>query len=85
MRWSWAAGVVAAVGILCYYRGRHTATRHPLGGFKCSDCDKAGYDLDDMGFTGGGYVRPLRRVFERNEGGGSSMTSEWERSRKGTW
>ena len=30
---------------LCYLRHHHNPVRHPLGGFKCSDCGEAGADL----------------------------------------
>jgi hypothetical protein len=43
---------------LCYLRHHHNPVRHPLGGFKCSDCGEAGADLEQMGFVDGGYVMP---------------------------
>ena len=45
---------------LCYLRHHHNPVRHPLGGFKCSDCGEAGADLEQMGFEDGGYVVRLR-------------------------
>lgn len=44
----------------CWWTGRHpNATRHPaIGGFRCPDCGAAGASLHDMGFKGGGYIRP---------------------------
>jgi hypothetical protein len=44
----------------CFLRDHHNPSRHPLGGFKCSDCGAAGADLDDMGFDGAGYVASRR-------------------------
>lgn len=40
----------------CYLRDHHNPARHPLGGFKCSDCGAAGADLEEMGFDDAGYV-----------------------------
>lgn len=51
--------------IRCTARGRCEPLRHPLGGFRCSSCGKAGEDLDDFGFFGTGYVSPMRRKFDR--------------------
>jgi hypothetical protein len=42
--------------IRCYLRDHHNPARHPLGGFKCSDCGAAGADLEEMGFEDAGYV-----------------------------
>jgi hypothetical protein len=44
----------------CFLRDHHNPARHPLGGFKCSDCGAAGADLDEMGFDGAGYVASRR-------------------------
>jgi hypothetical protein len=40
----------------CFLRDHHNPARHPLGGFKCSDCGAAGADLEEMGFEDAGYV-----------------------------
>jgi hypothetical protein len=45
----------------CFLRDHHNPTRHPLGGFKCSDCGATGADLEEMGFEDAGYV-PARRT-----------------------
>src|SRR6185369_4235564 len=67
---------------LCYLRHHHNPVRHPLGGFKCSDCGEAGADLEQMGFVDGGYVMPIRRVFSRDRGE-FTRTGSWEPSAKG--
>jgi hypothetical protein len=46
--------------IRCYLRSQHKPTRHPLGGFKCSDCGAFGADLEEMGFEDTGYVLARR-------------------------
>jgi hypothetical protein len=66
----------------CLLRNRHNPVRHPLGGFKCVDCGEAGADLDQMGFAGGGYVLPMRRVFSRDRGE-FVRTMNWDPSPKG--
>jgi hypothetical protein len=68
--------------IRCYLRNHHNPARHPLGGFKCSDCGEAGADLEQMGFVGSGYVMPVRRVFSRDHGE-FTRTGSWEPSAKG--
>lgn len=45
--------------------GAHDPVRQSLGGFRCRSCGKAGESLDDFGFEGGGYVRPVRKTFDR--------------------
>ena len=50
--------------IRCFFRSRHEPARHPLGGFRCADCGKAGADLHDMGFEA--YVSTMRTVFSRD-------------------
>lgn len=67
---------------LCYLRDHHNPIRHPLGGFKCADCGEAGADFEQMGFPGGGYVTPTRRVFSRDRGE-FTRTPSWEPSGKG--
>jgi hypothetical protein len=69
--------------IRCLMRNRHDPQRHPLGGFRCSECGLVGADLDDMGFAGSGYVSPMRHVFSRNRRE-ITRTAAWEPSR-GTW
>ena len=32
----------------CFFRNRHEPRRHPLGGFRCTECGKAGANLHDM-------------------------------------
>ena len=49
----------------CLIRTHHRPARHPLGGFRCTDCGAVGADLDEMGFEGMGYVSPSRRLFSR--------------------
>lgn len=66
----------------CLFRNRHDPVRHPLGGFKCADCGAAGADLEDMGFVGGGYVLPVRRVFSRDRGE-FTRTMSWEPGNRG--
>jgi hypothetical protein len=66
----------------CLVRNRHNPARHPLGGFKCTDCGAAGADLEDMGFSGGGYVLPMRRLFSRDRGE-FTRTVSWEPSKRG--
>ena len=74
---------LAGIGIVCYLRGRHNPKRHPLGAFKCADCATAGADMDEMGFKGGGYVPPTRKVFSR-EDSEVTVTSHWEPGSRGT-
>lgn len=50
----------------CMLRQNHNAVRHPLGGFKCSDCGTLGIDFDEMGMHGAGYVVPMRKLFSRD-------------------
>jgi len=51
----------------CYLiRGHHEPIKHPfLSGFRCERCGMALADLDEAGFIGEGYVRPLRTTFRR--------------------
>lgn len=65
----------------CWFRERHNPVRHPLGGFKCADCGTAGDDLDAMGFTGGGYVAPIRKTYSREWEGGVTRSSDWPKER----
>jgi hypothetical protein len=44
----------------CYLRDHHNPSRHPLGGFKCSDCGTTGVDLEEMGFEDAGDVATRR-------------------------
>jgi hypothetical protein len=46
---------------------RHKPERQPIGGFRCSECGKAGAGFDDFGLDG--YVKPLRTSFSREHGG----------------
>lgn len=41
--------------LICIYYG-HDPRRHPLGGFRCDRCGKAGGSLDELGFEGQGYI-----------------------------
>jgi hypothetical protein len=66
----------------CFLRNRHNPVRHPLGGFKCSDCGEVGADLEQMGFDNGGYVLPVRRIFSR-ERSEFTRTMSWEPSARG--
>ena len=52
--------------LCCVLRGRHNPSRHPLGGFRCLDCGRAGADLEDMGFQGQAYLRQSRRALARD-------------------
>lgn len=62
----------------CSLAGRHDPQRQPIGGFRCKVCGKAGEDLHDLGFTDGGYVSPLRRLFKRDRFGGTvERTTSW--------
>jgi hypothetical protein len=86
-----AAGAVLTLGLLllsprvrCILHGHCNPVRHPLGGFKCVDCGAAGADLEAMGFTGGAYVLPIRRLFSRGQGRSeSTRTSAWEPGSRG--
>lgn len=60
----------------CLWRRRHEPVRQPLGGFRCAVCGIAGADLSEMGFKGGAYVAPLRKVFGREPDQGITR-SEW--------
>lgn len=53
-------GVDMLARLRCYLRDHHNPARHPLGGFKCSDCGAAGADLEEMGFEDAGYVLARR-------------------------
>jgi len=64
----------------CRLRNRHQPSRHYLGGFKCAECGAVGVDLEDMGFEGGGYVPPLRRLFSR-EHGEVTRDASWDTGR----
>jgi hypothetical protein len=66
--------------LYCRMRGHHSAARHPLGGFRCKDCGAVGEDLNEMGFTGDGYVPPMRRIYSR-EHGTVTRTSSWDTGR----
>ncbi len=66
----------------CFVRQSHIPVRHPLGGFRCGECGEAGADLDDMGYLGGGYVTPIRKVFNR-EHHELTRTAAWEPTRRG--
>jgi hypothetical protein len=44
--------------VRCFFRGRHEARRHPLGGFRCEDCRAVGATLDELGYEGTDYVTP---------------------------
>lgn len=61
----------------CLWRGRHNPVRHPLGGFRCTDCHRVGVDLVQMGFHDLGTVPSVRRTFAR-EHGELTRTSRWE-------
>jgi hypothetical protein len=63
----------------CYFRNRHEPSRHPLGGFRCSECGTAGADLQDMGFDG--YVSLMRTVFSRDPVVETTRTNLWEPQR----
>lgn len=60
--------------IRCFFTS-HDPERHYLGGFRCKDCGKAGASLYDLGFDG--FVSPLRRLFNR-EDGGVTRTTSWD-------
>jgi hypothetical protein len=60
----------------CYFSGRHQPVRHPLGGFKCALCGKAGADLHDMGYDG--YVSVMRTLFSRDPAVETTRTSSWD-------
>lgn len=47
----------------CLWRGRHNPVRHPMGGFRCTDCHRVGVDLVQMGFRDFGTVPSVRRTF----------------------
>jgi hypothetical protein len=64
--------------IRCALRGHHNPVKHPLGGFRCTECGAAGETLDDMGFEGGSYVGPLRRTFDRGPYGGLTRSEGYE-------
>jgi len=63
----------------CYFSGRHEPLRHPLGGFRCAVCGKAGADLHDMGYDG--YVSLMRTLFSRDPAAETTRTSSWEPQR----
>jgi hypothetical protein len=65
----------------CFLRRYHDPSRHPLGGFKCAACGTVGIDLEEMGFEGGGYVPPLRRIFSREHGEYTRVAS-WDTGRR---
>jgi len=68
----------------CFVRRHHDPKRHPLGGFTCRECGTAGESLDEMGFLGGGYVPPQRRIYSR-EDGSITRTTRYESDRRGEW
>lgn len=72
--------------LLCLIRGSHVdPQRHPLSGFRCSTCNTAGADYDDMGHYGGGYVQTVRARYERmgdamvRESASTRERLEWSR------
>ncbi len=66
----------------CLMKNQHNPSRHPLGGFRCHDCGYTGADLEEMGFSDGGYVLPVRRLFSRRRGE-LTRTAAWEPSSRG--
>ena len=62
---------ILTLGLAWRFRclGRHDPIRHPLGGFRCARCGRAGADLEAMGW-GAGYVTPSRAVFGRGRNQG---------------
>jgi hypothetical protein len=66
----------------CAVRSSHNPVRHPLGGFRCVDCGFVGADLEEMGFSDGGYVMPIRRLFSRQRGE-FTRTMAWDPSHRG--
>lgn len=66
----------------CWWRGWHDPKKVLPDGQRCRDCGLPGADMEDMGFVGGGYVPPVRRVFDRDERS-FSRTSAWERGPNG--
>ena len=62
----------------CFLRSRHEPRRHPLGGFRCTECGKAAADLHDMGFDA--YVSTMRTTFSRDPVE-TTRTSLWESPR----
>ena len=51
----------------CLFRGYHSPERQVVGGFRCSECGRAGADLEEMGFENFGYAPALRRATLRGE------------------
>ena len=69
--------------LACFARGRHEPKRQALSGFRCLDCEKPGESLDEMGFTGGGYVPVLRKLYSRDNGGTLVRTDAWTPTQSG--
>ena len=44
--------LLAAAGLLCWWRARHDPGRTPLGGQRCRTCGKPGADRDELGEDG---------------------------------
>jgi hypothetical protein len=67
--------VLAAIGVVCWWRSSHDPKRHYLGGQKCRTCGKPGADRDALGEDG-----TLRgtRYFSRSNGGEFIRGAGWE-------
>jgi hypothetical protein len=52
----------------CWLRSHHRPVRHPLGGFRCSECGAKGLDLSEMGFQELGSLSRSRKFMTRHGG-----------------
>lgn len=74
---------LSLAALLCLMRWRHNPRRRPAGGFGCEDCGFLGSNLDEFGFTDGGYVTTgVRRVYDRDRGE-FTRTSAWQPTERG--
>lgn len=64
------------------FRGSHSPARTPLGGQRCVDCGLAGADMGELGFEDGGYVPPVRRLYDRDRDE-FIRTTEWNQGSRG--
>ena len=70
--------------IRCLFRPAHAPlVKNRLGGWRCATCGVAGADLDELGYFGDGYVRPIRKLYSRERGGQLTQTSSWTETRRG--
>ena len=68
------AVILAAIGVVCWWRSTHDPRRHYLGGQVCARCGKPSADRDGLGEDG-----TLRgsRYYSRDNGGTFMRGATW--------